>query len=148
MFYVKYQSEKLRAVRREGKQAGPLVGIDIQIEAEFCSRTTDLLIPSEAHAELDALMRELFDGTLMIDNEDPLADDLVKLKRIQCAKPVLFEYGTTGLHLAFYVAHRVLNWLDDARWNTRDIDDPKRVKFNAVTLRINGQEFTYLFSEA
>ena len=72
----------------------------------------------------------------------PHADELMKLKRIKAADPVLFDHGTSGPQLAFYVGRWVEGYIKAARFNPPE-DDPAHVKVILCTVRVGKSEFFY-----
>jgi hypothetical protein len=143
-FYHRYRSPRMSAVLRS-PETGNLVGREIEVEIDLVSDVIDargLLVPEEALGRLDGAMRDLFDGKLLIDNQDPHADDLMKLKRIRAADPVLFDNGTSGPQLSFYVGRHVEDWLSREKWNAPQ-DDPQNVKIALATVRLGRSEFFY-----
>ena len=143
-FFHRYRSPTMRGVVREHGTSGVLVGREIEIEIDFMSELLDergLIVPEDALGRLDDAMRDLFDGKLMIDNNDPHADDMVKLKRIGLADPVLFDNGTTGPQLSFYVGRWVEDWLDRQSWNDGDAID--KTKIALATVRLGRSTFFY-----
>lgn len=123
-FYYRYRSDELRGILRD--EDGPLRGVSIRVEIDFVSEELDRagqLVPEKAIAALDARMHDLFDGALMISQQDPHADDLVKLKRLKLARPVLFDHGTSGAQLAFYLCRSVDEWVRAERWNAPEGSD-------------------------
>ena len=144
-FYHRYKSAPMSAVVR-ATEGGVLVGREIVVQIDFTSETLDergLLVPDEALGRLDDAMRDLFDGKLLIDNNDPHADDLVKLKRIKAAQPVLFDHGTSAPQLAFYVGRWAEEWLGREHWAPNDQTDVRYTKVALATVQIGSDEFFY-----
>ena len=143
MFYQRYKSAPMSAIVR--KSGGLLLGRTIEVEVDFGCELLDergLLLPDHELAVIDERMCSMFDGKLMIDNQDPHADELMKLKRIKAADPVLFDHGTSGPQLAFYVGRWVEDYIKSARFNPPE-DDPAHVKVILCTVRVGKSEFFY-----
>ena len=144
-FYQRYKSPPMPAVIRAEGTSGILVGRMIEVDIDLVSEllnTEGMLLHRKALADIDLKVRELFDGKLMIDNSDPHADDIMKLKRIGAADPVLFDHGTSGPQLSFYVGRMADQWLQAQSWNP-DADDPAHVKVTLCTVRLGRDEFFY-----
>lgn len=144
-FFHRYRSPRMSAVVRNAP-GGVLVGRTIEVEIDFTAEVLDdrgLIVPKDALGRLDDAMRDLFEGKLLIDNSDPYADDLVKLKRIKAADPVLFDYGTTGPQLSFYIGRWVDDWLAREHWNPSDDDDVRKTKIALATVRLGQSDFFY-----
>lgn len=144
-FYFRYRSPSMHAVLRETER-GVLVGRSVEVEVDFACETLDprgMIVPGEALARLDNAMRALFDGKLLIDNADPHADDLVKLKRIGAADPVLFEHGTSGPQLSFYVGRWFEDWLAREKWNPGDRDDVRHTTIALASVKLGRDVFFY-----
>jgi len=145
MLYHRYRSPRMSAVMRRDGPRSVLVGREVEIEIDFEAEVMDergLIVPEEALGRLDDMMRDLFDGKILIDNEDPHADDLVKLKRIGAADPVLFDHGTSGPQLSFYIGRHVEGWLAREKWNAPQ-EDPRHAKIALATVRLGRSEFFY-----
>jgi hypothetical protein len=144
-FYQRYRSQVLPVVIRQ-TEGGVLVGRGLEIEVDFMCETLSphgVIVPEDALARLDHAMRELFNDKLLIDNSDPYADDLVKLKRIGAADPVLFEHGTSGPQLSFYVGRWLEDWLKGEKWNPADPDDVRHTTIALASVKLGRDEFFY-----
>jgi hypothetical protein len=144
-FYHRHKTPAMRTTTRD-KESGVLVGQAIEVSLDFvCSILNDkgAIVPAEALGRLDDKLLALFDDKLLIDNNDPHADSLMKLKRIQAASPVLFDHGTSGLQLAFYVGRFVEEWLDREKWNPSDPSDVSKTKIALATVKLGRDEFYY-----
>lgn len=143
-FYQRYKSAPMPAVVRltaGGVLVGRMVEVDIDLMSELLNKEGTLLT-RKALGEIDSKIRALFDNKLLIDNEDPHADELMKLKRIGAADPVLFDHGTSGPQLSFYVGRMVEEWVKRQSWNT-DEGDPACIKVTLCTVRLGDDEFFY-----
>jgi hypothetical protein len=145
-FFHRYRSPKMPVVVRRHGQSGVLVGRMIEVEIDFRCDTlgeNGLLVPEQSLADLDAMLHDLFADKLLVDNQDPHADDMVKLKRTGLADPTLFENGTAGPQLAFFTGRKVEDWLGRLPWNPKDPDDARRVEVALATVRLGQDEFFY-----
>ena len=144
-FFHRYRSAPMQSVVRV-TEGGVLVGREVVVQIDFTSETLDdrgLIVPEEAIGRLEDGVRDLFDGKLLIDNSDPYADDLVKLKRIRAADPVLFEHGTSGPQLAFYVGRWAEEWLLNERWAPKAPEDVRYTQIALATVQLGRNEFFY-----
>lgn len=144
-FFHRYRSPRMPVVLRQHGETGILVAREIEVEIDFACEAVDargMIVPEEALGRLDDEMRGLFEGKLLIDNDDPHADDLMKLKRIGAAEPVLFERGTTGPALSFYVGEWALRWLAAEPWMPGG-DNPLKPEIALATVRLGRSEFFY-----
>lgn len=144
-FYHRYRSPIMHAVTRK-TEGGVLVGRAVEVEVDFACETLDargMIVPEEALGRLDDDMRALFDGKLLIDNSDPHADDLVKLKRLGAADPVLFEHGTSGPQLSFYIGRWFEAWLAGEKWNPADRDDVRHTTIALASVKLGRDGFFY-----
>lgn len=140
-FYHRYRSPDMSVFMRRAP-GGFLKGYTIQIELDLMRQTLteeQAVIPKDARDRLGELVKNYFDGKLLIDQDDPYADDLMKLKRIKAADPVLFENGTTGPVLAFFIAHRVEDWLAAEKWN----DGEFKTQIGLAAVKIGDNEYSY-----
>jgi len=122
-----------------------LVGRTLQVELDFYSEVLDengLCLPEAAFGELEDMVRAIFADRLLISQQDPYADHLIKLKRIAVADPALFEFGTSGNALSYHMGKKAEEWLSRAKWNPAP-DDVGRVKIALSTVRLGDREFFY-----
>ena len=141
MFFHRYNSGPMHSISRG--PSGPLTAAPIEVSIEFSAAALDdqgRVLPSTD--AIDSGVRSLFEGKLLIDNSDPYADDLIKLKRIRAAEPVLFDHGTSGPQLAFYVARWAEDWLSRERWNPSP-DDVRHVQVVLAQVQIGRDLFSY-----
>jgi hypothetical protein len=145
MFYQRYKSAPMPAVVRvhgtSGVLAARMVEVDIDLACEVLTAEGTIL-HGKALSDLDNKMRALFEGKLLIDNNDPHADDIMKLKRIGAADPVLFDHGTSGAQLSFYVGRMVEDWLKAERWNP-EAGEIGHVTVALAVVRLGRDEFFY-----
>jgi hypothetical protein len=127
---------------------GGLVGLPVEIELDFVIKVPTAgygatVIPDKGLADLDEMIRDLFHERLLIDNNDPYADDLMKLKRAGLAHPTLFDAGTNGPALSFFVGRKVETWLAGQPWNPKDDESPHRIQICLSTVQVGGAVFLY-----
>lgn len=144
-FYQRYNSGPMDCVFRHPD--GDLTGEPVEIELDFVTQAPPAhnaaILPDKGLEDLDKVIRDLFHGRLLIDNNDPYADDLMKLKRANLATPTLFSMGTGGPALSFYVGREVETWLARQPWNPKEEENPGRVQICLSTVRIGKAVFLY-----
>jgi hypothetical protein len=152
MFYEQYHSPEFNVVIRRGPLE-PLVGRVLSVSVDFYAEAPpDLslpispggLLPRGEVEALDAMLSDLFEEKLLIDNEDPYADTLVKLKRQGLCDPVLFAGGVAGVQIAQYVGQSIARSIAFVEWNRKDAHDPERVNVAQVEVRLGRHRFVWV----
>lgn len=143
-FFSRFRSRDYSVVTRK-TPGGVLVARRLRAEIDFTAEVLDetgLLVPEDALGRLEDLTADLFHDKLLIDQNDPHADDIMKLKRIKAADPVLFDNGTSGPQLSFFYGRHVEEWLARERWNAAP-DDVSHVKIVLATIKLGEFEYFY-----
>ena len=145
MFYQRYKSAPMPAIVRTHGTSGVLVARMVEVDIDLsCDVLTaeGTLLSRKALLDIDSKIRALFDEKVLIDNNDPHADDLMKLKRIGAADPVLFDHGTSGAQLSFYVGRMAEDWIKAQHWNP-EAGEIGHVSVALAVVRLGRDEFFY-----
>lgn len=108
-----------------------LHGYALAFELEFMSEELDncnWVIDFGGLDDLKAMLAQHFDHTLAVDQNDPYADHLCKLKTFGLADPVLFDDGVGCECFARFVYRWVATWLSSVAWNKDDRVQLTRVR--------------------
>ena len=91
MYYQRISTPEWHVTMRAADVKGPLVPYPIQVHVHLSAAGLDenmyMISPQESH-KLIGLLEDKFASRVLISQQDPYADDLMKLKRIKAADPL------------------------------------------------------------